>query len=314
MGWGGIFRNDRTKDSSCERHSHWSLFKKNSINLSLDQNDPNIKLDVNEDISQSFIEKNGTDLEKARLQYILYGSEPEPDVLKNLTKLQNEDGGFPCGLQEGNPSSLERTHMALWWLEELGVRNSTEVDCAINFLVRKQSDDGSWDENPALPRQCLPPWIMPGDLLTNLYLTAYSAYLLGAFGRREHTAFKKSLDFLIEYQDDTGEFIGYLHTTWLATSAFIMAGDQYTISAKRGMRALMDRPLSEYEASQLAWLLNCFSNAGMLRGHHIATHFLIRLRQLRRPDGSWASEDGDIHAVDSTIESLRALKWFELLI
>ena len=75
----------------------------------------------------------------------------------------------------------------------------------------------------------------------------------------------------------------------------------------------MNRPLSDYEASQLAWLLNCFSKAGMSRGHHVATHFLIKLRQLQRPNGSWASEDGDIHAVDSTIESLRALKWYGIL-
>jgi hypothetical protein len=265
------------------------------------------------DISQSFIAKNGTDLENARLQYILYGSVPNPDVLNSFTRLQNEDGGFPCGLQVGSPSSLERTHLSLWWLEELGTLNSIEVDNAIEFLVRKQRDDGSWDENLALPRQCLPPWIIPGDLLTILYLTAYSAYWLGVSGRREHPAFQEALDYLIEYQDDTGEYLGYLHTTWLATSAFIMACDQYSSTANRGMLALMDRPLSEYEASQLTWLLNCFSTAGMSRGHHVATHFLIKLRQMRRPDGSWASEDGDIHAVDSTIESLRALKCYGIL-
>ena len=268
---------------------------------------------MNADISQSFIAKNGTDLENARLQYILYESVPNPDVLNSFTRLQNEDGGFPCGLQVGSPSSLERTHLSLWWLEELGTLNSIEVDSAIEFLVRKQRDDGSWDENLALPRQCLPPWIIPGDLLTILYLTAYSAYWLGVSGRREHPAFQEALDYLIEYQDDTSEYLSYLYTTWLATSAFIMACDQYSSTANRGMLALMDRPLSEYEASQLTWLLNCFSTAGMSRGHHVATHFLIKLRQMRRPDGSWASEDGDIHAVDSTIESLRALKCYGIL-
>jgi prenyltransferase beta subunit len=268
---------------------------------------------VNADSSKSFIAKNGTELENARLQYILYGSIPNPDVLNSFTRLQNEDGGFPCGLQDGSPSSLERTHLSLWWLEELGTLNSIEVDSAIEFLVRKQSDDGSWDENLALPRQCLPAWIIPGDLLTILYLTAYSAYWLGVLGRREHPAFQKALDYLLEYQDDTGEYLGYLHTTWLATSAFIIAGDQYSITINRGMLALMDRPLSEYVASQLAWLLNCFSTAGISRGHHVTSHFLIKLRQLRRPDGSWASEDGDTHAVDSTIESLRALKCYGIL-
>jgi hypothetical protein len=269
---------------------------------------------VNADISQSFIAANGTDLEKARLQSILFGSDPDPKVLNFFTRLQNDDGGFPCGLQDGNPSSLERTFLALWWLEELGRLTSKEVDSAIEFIINKQSDDGSWDENLALPRQCLPPWIIPGDLLTRLYLTAYSAYWLGVTRHQEHQVFHKGLDFLLDYQDDTGEFIGYLHTTWLATSALIMAGDQYAVRAKRGMMVLMDRPLSEYEASQLAWLLNCLNTAGISRGHHVATHFLIKLRQLRRQDGSWASEDGDMHAVNSTIESLRVFKRFGLLV
>ncbi len=269
---------------------------------------------MNADNSQSFVAANGTDLEKARLQTILFGSDPDPEVLNSFTRLQNEDGGFPCGLQAGKPSSLERTHLALWWLEELGRFPSTEVDRAIDFIVYNQVDDGSWDENLAVPRQCLPPWIIPGDLLTRLYLTAYSAYWLGVAGHQEHPAFPKGLDFLLDYQDDTGEFDGYLNTTWLATSALLMAGDQYAVRAKRGMLALIDRPLSEYEASQLAWLLNCLNTAGISRGHHVATHFLIKLRQLRRQDGSWASEDGDTHAVDSTIESLRVFKRFGLLV
>jgi hypothetical protein len=118
----------------------------------------------------------------------------------------------------------------------------------------------------------------------------------------------------MEYQNDSGKFFGYLHTTWLANSAFIMEGDRYAVTVKRGMQALMDRPLSEFEASQIAWLLNCLATAGLLKNHPVATHFLVKLRQLRRPDGSWASEDGDVHAVDATIETLRALKRFGLLV
>ena len=268
---------------------------------------------MNSGISEAFVTENGSDLEKARLQYILYGSIPEQEVLESFTGLQNDDGGFPCGLVDHNPSSLDRTHLSLWWLEELGRLESPEVDRGMDYIIRKQSGDGSWDEDPALTRHGLPPWVIPGDMPTRLYLTAYSAYWLGAAGRRGHPAFQKALDFLMEYQNNTGEFFGYLHTTWLATSAFIMAGGQNTVTAKRGMQALMDRPLSEFVASQLAWMLNCLNTAGLLKGHHAATHFLIKLRQLQRKEGSWASEDGDVHAVDSTIESLRALKNFGLL-
>jgi hypothetical protein len=264
-------------------------------------------------LAEMYVSENGSELEVARLKYILYGSNPELEVLESFTALQNEDGGFPCGLLAQKPSSLDRTHLALWWLDEMGRLDSPEVDRGMEYIIRAQNADGSWDEAPILTSHCLSPWIIPGDLLTRLYLTAYSAYWLGASGRRGHSAFQKALDFLVYYQDDKGEFHGYLHTTWLATSAFIMADGQNAVPAKQGMQALMDRPLSEYEASQLAWLLNCFSTAGLLKGHHVARPFLIQLRQLQREDGSWASEDGDNFAVDSTIESLRALKCFGFL-
>ena len=45
--------------------------------------------------SVSFVEENGTDLEKARIRYILYGVKPEPDVIQPFVELQNADGGFP---------------------------------------------------------------------------------------------------------------------------------------------------------------------------------------------------------------------------
>ena len=263
--------------------------------------------------SETFVAENGSELEIARMHFVLYGKNPEPDVLERFTVLQNQDGGFPCGLTKDNPSSLDRTHLALWWLDELGRLESPEVDRGIDYIIRRQNVDGSWDEDPSLIRRELPPWIIPGDLLTQLYLTAYSVYWLGVSGHRRQSGFQRALDFLMEYQDERGEFHGYLHTTWLATSAYIMADGQNSVPAQKGMQALMARPLSEYEASQLAWLLNCLNAAGLSRGHHVARHFLIYLRQLRREDGSWASEDGDIHAVDSTIESLRALKRFGYL-
>jgi hypothetical protein len=264
-------------------------------------------------LSETYVAENGSELENARLQSILYGIDPEPEILERFTAFQNEDGGFACGLLKDNPSSIETTLLALWWLDELGRLESPEVDRGMEYIIRKQNGDGSWDEDPTLVGHDLPPWIIPGDLLTRLYLTAYCAYWLGATGRRGHPAFQKALDFLSKYQDDKGEFHGYLHTTWLATSAFIMAVGQNAVQAKQGMQALMERPLSAYEASQLAWLLNCLNTADLSRGHHVARHFLIQLRKLQREDGSWGSEDGDVHAVDSTIESLRALKVFGYL-
>jgi prenyltransferase beta subunit len=270
---------------------------------------------VNMDItvSQSYVAENGTDLEKARLGYILYGTTPPKKILDDFRRLQNPDGGFACGFTAGNHSSIERTQLALWWLDELGMLKSPTADRSIDFLLRKQADDGSWDEDQGLNVSCLPPWIIPGDLLTKLYLTAYSAFWLGITGHKEDPAFWNALDYLITYQIDRGGFFGYIHTTWLATSDMLMAGSKYSDNANQGLHALMARQLDEFAASQLAWMLNCFSAAGMPNKHPVSTPFLIKLRQLRRSDGSWGSEDGDFHAVDATVESIRALKYFGLI-
>ena len=42
--------------------------------------------------SESFIEQCGSGLEKARARCILHHVKPEPDVLRSIAELQNEDG------------------------------------------------------------------------------------------------------------------------------------------------------------------------------------------------------------------------------
>jgi len=56
--------------------------------------------------SIGFIGEKGTNLEKARINCILHGSNPAQDAVKGLYQLQNEDGGFPFGMVIGNPSTI----------------------------------------------------------------------------------------------------------------------------------------------------------------------------------------------------------------
>jgi hypothetical protein len=44
--------------------------------------------------SIGFIGEKGTNMEKARINCILYGINPTQDVVQRLNQLQNEDGGF----------------------------------------------------------------------------------------------------------------------------------------------------------------------------------------------------------------------------
>jgi squalene cyclase len=260
--------------------------------------------------SVALVEENGSELEKARLRQILYAVKPPPEVIHDLVQRQNEDGGFPYGQFQGNPSTVNSTLVALWWLDELGMLASAPAGEALGYLLAAQREDGGWDEDPAAAKFDLPPWISPGDLRTRLYLTAYAAYWLALSGDRARPGLRKALDFLLRHQDRAGKFYGYLHTTWIATSVFIVMGERYTEVAAKGLQVLMGRPLAEWADSQISWALDCLGRAGLPKGHPFVEQGLTELLRRRDPAGSWSSEDGEAHTVDAIIGVLKVFKLY----
>jgi squalene cyclase len=261
----------------------------------------------------NLVEQNGSDLEKARMRHILFDIEPELKDIQPFLELQNNNGGFPYDLIQGNLSSVDTTLTALWWLDELGMLESTAADKALGYLNTVQRDDGGWDEDSAISQYDLPPWISPGDLRTRLYLSAYTAYWLALGGYRTRSTFKQVLDFLLSHQAETGKFYGYLHTTWIATSVCILAGDRYAEAAERGLLFLLDKPLAEWADSQISWAIDCLSRAGLPKEHPFIEKGLTELLQRQASAGSWSSEDGEAFEVGAIIGALKVLKRFFLL-
>lgn len=264
------------------------------------------------DITKSvvFIEERGSDLEKARMEQILFGRKPKTEVIQLLTALQNNDGGFPYDMVPGNLSSVDTSLVAFWWMDELGILQSPTADKAVDYLLAVQRADGSWDEDASIAQYDLPLWINPGDLRTVIYLSAYAAYWLAVIGYGTQPAFQKALEFLLKHQDETGQFRGYLHSTWIAVSAFRMAGPQYSEVAEKGLQALANKTLADWEASQIAWALDCLGKAGLQENHPLIHNCLAELINRHQPDGSWSSEDGEAFAVGATIGALKVLKWY----
>lgn len=255
-----------------------------------------------------FIESRGTELERARLRCILQGTPAPTEVYQDLSGLQNPDGGFPFDMHKGNLSTHNETTVALWWLEELELLQSQIAQQAFDYLLNTQQPDGSWDEDPRLAEYELPPWIKLNDPRTRLYLSAYVAYWLALGGRTSMPAFRKVLHFLARHQDETGKFLGYLHTTWIATAAFLMAGKRYAGISRNGMHVLSARELSAWEDSQIAWALDCLSQAGMPKKDPFVSKCLTELIRRQAADGSWASEDGEAAAVGASIQAIKVLK------
>lgn len=263
--------------------------------------------------SVSFIEEKGSDLEKAIMRHILYGTKPEPEVIKAFIESQNRDGGFPCRKVRGNLSAVNDTLNALFWLDEMGMLESSTAGKAIGFLLDTQRDDGGWDEEPATAQYDLPPWITPGNLGTRVYVSSYAAYWLALKGYKAQPAFQAVLQFLLRHRDETGKFHGFLHSTWIATSIFLMAGDPYAQVVTEGLQVLTSRPLAEWVDSQICWALNCLGRAGLAKDHSFVEACLAELLRRRGTEGQWASEDGEAQAVGATIEALKALKRYGLL-
>jgi squalene cyclase len=269
---------------------------------------------VNIQQSIDFIETRGSSLEKVRLHSILQGTSPPTEVTQGLFELQNADGGFPFGLVKGNMSTLNETTVALWWMEEMSLLSSPAATRAFAFMITAQQADGSWDEDPQIAQYDLPPWIELGDLKTRLYLSAYASYWLANGGYTRQPAFRKALHFLLRNQDESGKFFGYLHTTWIATAVFLMAGERYAKISTHALQALSDRDLSEWADSQMAWAMDCLSKAGLPGQHPFVERCIDTLLPRQKPDGSWASEDGEASAVSATIQVLKVLKRYGLLV
>jgi hypothetical protein len=261
----------------------------------------------------SFIEENGSELEIARFRHLFYGVRPEPDVVQPFIELQNDDGGFPCKLMPGKPSSVNDTIRGVWWLDELGLLASSSADRAFKHLFAVQKEDGGWDENPAAAEYGMPPWASPGDLRARMYLTAQCGHWLAVRGHTRHPAFVKARDFLHAHRDEDGRFYGYLHTTWIATSAFVAAGEEYQEVVEQGLRALMAKPLSEWLDSQVSWALEVLGRVGLSKEEPFVEQGLAVLLHREEVNGRWVSEDGEAYTVNATIGALNALKRYSVV-
>ena len=97
-----------------------------------------------------FIKMNGNDVEQARLNYILSNERSSEEIAAKLFIGQRMDGGWSPFWAE-DYSSLDATCFRLAQAQQLGITPSdAAIMRAVNFLVQRQSADGSWKKMQSL--------------------------------------------------------------------------------------------------------------------------------------------------------------------
>ena len=255
-----------------------------------------------------FVIDHSDALQEARLKCILGESLTPWDLVGPFLELQNPDGGFPIGLQQGNLSTVEDTLDALWWLEELLLLKSVVGQSACEYLTNKQTRSGCWDADASLATSH-PQWIIPGDPGTQMYLTSYATYWLSLTLGKNNPAVDLACKFLVNNQEASGKFIGPLHATWLSACNLYMKSFNFHEFADKGVFYLASLPMKQWEDSQLAWAINSLGNAGISSDMPFISNGLQELQRRQDKDGSWCSKDGPAYAVEATIEVVKALKF-----
>ncbi|MFQ5758267.1 MAG: prenyltransferase/squalene oxidase repeat-containing protein [Candidatus Bathyarchaeia archaeon] len=269
------------------------------------------RLDVQKAVR--FVEENGTELEKYRLNYLL-GKERDDEVPQRyLRGLQNDDGGFPYNDEKGKVSSVNFTSVNLSLMIELGLTKSDVCRKTLEYLMQVQSEDGSWDENQAINQYNPPFWNMPGDLKAKMWLTASVTNYLIQLGYRESEAVRRATLFLLKNRNEEGTFFGFLHSTWISAAVFGQLKGVDSEVVKKALKVI-ERNISRMEdgASDFVWCLECFHVAGVSKDNPLVKRCIARVTELQKENGAWASGDGEKYAVSNTINALRVLRMYEV--
>ncbi len=258
---------------------------------------------MNVEAAITFARSTGNPVEQARLQYVLDGSIPPPEVRLQLFAGQREDGGW-SPFWAPNYSSLDATCFRLAQAQQLGISTAdAAVQRALALLAHRQRPDGSWEEDAEVA-DLAPHWVTPGVLEARLYLSANCGFWLTVWAdSREHAG--RAANHLRGYQEDGGQMPGFVPTQWLCGGLWYSL--QRWEEAESAFSAIASR-LADLHASNLTWLLSTLLLAGVQLDHPLIQQAASRLEKLQEPDGHWSSEDGPAQDVHTTLEALHTIQ------
>jgi len=241
--------------------------------------------------AMDFIKNNGNELELARLNN-LFGEKFDSNlVLKGFSEMQNPDGGFPFADKQGWPSCLSNTAQAVHILQELGLGKSDIAKASINYFLEMQHK-GFWPENEKIAPLGPPFWDMPGDDKVTLWLTADIADLLMRSGYPGENL-ELAANFIKDHQAPDGNFMGFIHTSWMALSVFGKNGLNDETVYSEALADLESLDIKDWDSASIAWCLDCMKVGNVNENSPLWNKMTGKLADLQEEDGSWPTEDGE---------------------
>jgi len=258
-----------------------------------------------------YVYKSGDKAAYAIVRLATKGAKPTDSDTMPLLSAQTEDGGWPFLFQDANPLTVNDTLFALEQLLGLGLADSNPVDRGVKFLAKWQKGGGMFDENPALLRlPDVPFWMLPGDVKTQLFLTASAGFLIARVNPND-PAVAKATAYLQANQGPDGTFDSYLHTHWLALSLFKLKLGKLAPSVQLIYNYLFSLDFAEWAPSQLAWMLKDLAIAGYTPGEPLPERVIESLYSRQRMDGGFDSEEG-VESAMPTVEAIVAYRLMRL--
>jgi len=254
---------------------------------------------MNREKAIQFVKQNGSEVEKARLRYLLHEERPSPIIIQQLFSDQRKDGGF-APFWAPDYSSVDATCYRLAQAEQLGLGiTEPAIAKAVQFLTGRQGADGRFAEDSSVADSA-PPWAAPGDLAAELYLTANAGFWLTFFNFTEEA--QQAASFLAAHLDTaTHKLPSFAQAQWLACG----------LAWQLGLLEIVDHLSSHLyaqlpgTAGELAWMLVTLHGAGLPSDRGVIVAGSARLAEMQAEDGRFPSDEGqDVH---TTLEALRAL-------
>lgn len=151
-----------------------------------------------------FILKRGDDYTKLHLlQFLnLLDTKMAKDLILTLLKSQMPSSGFPSRFDRQTEGIRETCRIALLLLKCGIPSHGLNIQCAVNFLLKHQREDGGWSENPELS---IPEHMIElSNEKSVTWLTANVVELIREVGLGSNEACRKALSWLRETQNEDG--------------------------------------------------------------------------------------------------------------